>query len=265
MKDFLRSYYKRVATPPVVVAWLATSLLTTLSGPFGTYEVLNIAERLVVWTVCTFFAFLIFILVQEGIRAVRPMLTGWRETFAVGAALSVLFTPVLLAATHETAIQTGSDKITTLFVIAAAVFLVPVALTAAAPIWTLWRNSAPDQPTSPRLRRRLGEDAGEILHVTVRDHYVDVLTDTGRSTLLMRFSDALAELEGVAGFRVHRSHWVASEAIRRLEDEGGRLFVRLRCGDRVPVSRGYRDALEDAGLPRKKTPVATREMAGSEA
>ena len=250
MREFLRSYWARFATRPVLIGWLATSLLAALSGPFGTYERLGFAERLILWTACIFIATLIYVLVQELINAVRPVLTGWWETVAVGTALSLLFTPVLLAATYETAIQTGDDQITTLLVIAAAVFLVPVAITAASPRWRDSRAKADAPGSAPRLMRRLEGGAGEILRVTVRDHYVDVFTDAGKETLLMRFSDALDELEGAVGLRVHRSHWVSRHAISRLEEDGQRLFVRLHCGDRVPVSRGYRDAVEAEGLPR---------------
>jgi DNA-binding LytR/AlgR family response regulator len=60
--------------------------------------------------------------------------------------------------------------------------------------------------------------------------------------------DAIDEMEPVKGICTHRSHWVALGAIKRVEREGARLFVVLRNGDRVPVSRKYRPRLEQAGL-----------------
>lgn len=53
----------------------------------------------------------------------------------------------------------------------------------------------------------------------------------------------------MAGFQVHRSHWVAREAIRHAERDRGRMFLPLDCGRRVPVSRAYYPVIEDAGVP----------------
>jgi DNA-binding LytR/AlgR family response regulator len=83
-----------------------------------------------------------------------------------------------------------------------------------------------------------------VQHLSVRDHYVVVQTDRGQSTLLMRFADALGELDGIEGMRVHRSHWVAKTAVAGLERSGGKVHVRLQDGRLVPVSRSYRDEVE---------------------
>lgn len=89
---------------------------------------------------------------------------------------------------------------------------------------------------------------GALVSMTVRDHYVDVVTSAGLSSLLLRFSDAMDETEGVPGAQVHRSHWVAWSAVTGTEREPGKLFLLLSDGSRIPVSRAHRAKLEERGL-----------------
>ncbi|HEX3886683.1 MAG TPA: LytTR family transcriptional regulator DNA-binding domain-containing protein, partial [Phenylobacterium sp.] len=63
----------------------------------------------------------------------------------------------------------------------------------------------------------------------------------------LRFSDALAELEGVAGFQVHRSWWAAADAIEGVRWRRGRGELRLAGGVVAPVSRTYAGKLKAAG------------------
>lgn len=101
----------------------------------------------------------------------------------------------------------------------------------------------------PRLAQRLPEGAcNYIMHLSVSDHCVNVCTSQGPQSIRMRLCDAIDEMEGVDGFRVHRSHWVARDAIKTAECEQGRVFLRLNNGTRVPVSRNYRPVLEESGI-----------------
>ncbi|WP_368187000.1 LytTR family DNA-binding domain-containing protein [Aestuariibius sp. HNIBRBA575] len=106
------------------------------------------------------------------------------------------------------------------------------------------------KPTPPRLLDRIqGHNNAEIVHLTVDDHYVEILLSNGlRHRLLMRFRDAVAEMDGVPGHMVHRSHWVSHAAIRSVERDNGREFVLLNTGGKVPVGRTYRDTLVRVNL-----------------
>ena len=82
----------------------------------------------------------------------------------------------------------------------------------------------------------------------MQDHYVEVHTAAGTEMLLLRFRDALREVEDVNGLRVHRSHWVARAAIVGVErGRGGRVALRLVNGSRIPVSRSFAPALKAQG------------------
>ena len=79
------------------------------------------------------------------------------------------------------------------------------------------------------------------------DHYLRIHTDRGSDLILMRLSDALAELEGLEGAQTHRSWWVAKDAVRGVSRGDGRATLTLEGGLEAPVSRRYAKALRTAG------------------
>jgi hypothetical protein len=93
-----------------------------------------------------------------------------------------------------------------------------------------------------RLPPALGRD---LLSLQMQDHYLQVQTALGSTLLLMRFRDAVAELEGV-GIQVHRSWWVAYSAMEALDRDGRSIRLRLRGGSLVPVSRACLPAVREA-------------------
>jgi DNA-binding LytR/AlgR family response regulator len=66
----------------------------------------------------------------------------------------------------------------------------------------------------------------------------------------MRMRDAIDELEGVRGLQVHRSWWVANDAVERVERDGDRLRLRLVNGLVVPVARSQTGAVKAQGWPQ---------------
>ncbi len=110
-------------------------------------------------------------------------------------------------------------------------------------------TAAPVFEPRPRLFNRLPATfEGQVYRLTVRDHYVDVVTSDGTFTIRSRFTDAIAEMEPVQGHCTHRSHWVVDSAIVGVEKEKGKSFLHLSNGDQVPVSRKYKQQLVDDGL-----------------
>jgi DNA-binding LytR/AlgR family response regulator len=93
----------------------------------------------------------------------------------------------------------------------------------------------------PKLR------GATIRAVESEDHYLRLHTDRGSDLILMRLSDALAELEGLEGAQTHRSWWVARAAVRSVSRGEGRATLTLDDGIEAPVSRRYAKALRDAG------------------
>ena len=82
----------------------------------------------------------------------------------------------------------------------------------------------------------------------VEDHYVDIVTDKGKTLVLMRLADAIRETAPIAGLQIHRSHWVARDAVVKVHRSDGKLILELSNGLKLPVSRGYLPAAKEAGL-----------------
>jgi DNA-binding LytR/AlgR family response regulator len=57
----------------------------------------------------------------------------------------------------------------------------------------------------------------------------------------------VAELDGVEGAQVHRSWWVARDAITDAKRGDGRALLTLKDGAQVPVSRTYAGELRERG------------------
>jgi hypothetical protein len=102
--------------------------------------------------------------------------------------------------------------------------------------------AGPESPFLRRLPPALGRD---ILRLEMQDHYVRAETRLGSAMVLMRFSDAVAEL-GSAGMQVHRSWWVARDAVASLHREGKRTRLRLVNGAAVPVSSAFLPQVREA-------------------
>ncbi len=106
-----------------------------------------------------------------------------------------------------------------------------------------------DNDLPPRLMRRLPVGAvGPIHRLEASNHFVRVVTAVQTYEIRLRFADAIDEMDGVAGLCPHRSHWVRLESVVAAEREGAKLCLRTMDGACVPVSRGYRDRVEAAGL-----------------
>jgi hypothetical protein len=87
----------------------------------------------------------------------------------------------------------------------------------------------------------------EIYAVEAEDHYLRLHTSRGSDLILMRLSDAIAELEGLEGAQVHRSWWVAKTALADVTRTAGRTVLKLKDGAEAPVSRGNLRPLKEAG------------------
>ena len=87
----------------------------------------------------------------------------------------------------------------------------------------------------------------EVWAVEAEDHYLRLHTSKGQDLILMRLADAVAELEGVEGAQVHRSWWVAKDAVADARRGDGRATLKLKDGSEVPVSRTYAKLIREAG------------------
>lgn len=103
-------------------------------------------------------------------------------------------------------------------------------------------------PTPPLMARLSPRFRGPILALQSEDHYVRVHGQGESELLLMRLRDAIAEMDDVAGQQVHRSWWVARDAIERAEPSGRSWQIMLSNGIFAPVARDTVSRLRSEGL-----------------
>lgn len=227
--------------------------IAVLAGPFGSYDTMGWPVRLVYWGVVISFGLTIGFFVRGRMLVLAGVLGPARFDLALALIVSAALTPLIWALRgwldpllSHADLSLWSIAFNTFPIVAGIVVL--RRLTGAEEPAGYGRRRL-EQAPAPRLLRRLSREEGiEILHLSGNDHSVDVATSEGVETLRLRLADAIAEMEPVRGVSTHRSHWVALVAISGLEREnGGKLFVRLCNGERVPVSRKYRSLLEEAG------------------
>ena len=117
-------------------------------------------------------------------------------------------------------------------------------------------GSALEQQIVPALQARLSQSfRGPILALQSEDHYVRVHGERDSELLLIRLRDAIAEMDGVSGVQVHRSWWVACNAISKAEPTGRSWNIVLSNGTIVPVARDSVTRLQSVGILRE--PITT--------
>lgn len=114
-------------------------------------------------------------------------------------------------------------------------------------------RAAPPSPTgaAPTVRfldRLPPKLQGATLYaVQAEDHYLRLHTSKGSDLILMRLADAIAELEGIEGAQIHRSWWVAKNAVAEVKRAERRMTLVLIGGAEAPVSRPNIAALRESG------------------
>ena len=77
----------------------------------------------------------------------------------------------------------------------------------------------------------------DVFCLQMEDHYVRIHTPRGSSIELMPMKAAIARYGRPDGLRVHRSWWIARDAIRNVQQEGRNWRLVLDGGLIVPVAR----------------------------
>ncbi|MGI9415178.1 MAG: LytTR family DNA-binding domain-containing protein [Hyphomicrobiales bacterium] len=227
--------------------------LFALTGPFGTYEALGFTARLGYWFITQAITWAIALSTIAFCGALMGTLP-FRDfrTVLIGAALASM--PITVAV-EIIGFAVFGRPVTIAGIGWQLLSTVPVALLLGTFTYLVVRPSsgvdkaAPVSAPGGRLVRRLpAGKRGAVLYLSMHDHYVEVVTAKGSELVLMRFGDALDELDGSDGLRIHRSHWVARKAVAGWRRENGRLTLEMSDGAELPVSRSYAKAVRAAGL-----------------
>ncbi|MDF1777195.1 MAG: LytTR family DNA-binding domain-containing protein [Rhizobiaceae bacterium] len=255
----LREWWRQISAPKAIVGMIGAGLILGLSGPFGTYGSMQPGPRLIYWLAIAFGSFSIGLLNARMIGEFAP-LRKWGVLPAYGVAGIIGGLPVYLMV--ELVNLAAGRGLPDNWSAALEIFAYCTAINLCICVLLAWFHSADAKEAdagthsgagakaaAPALMKRLPiELRGQLSHLSMQDHYVEVVTDRGSKLVLMRLADAISEVATVPGIRIHRSHWVALAAVARTRRDGDRLFVEMKDGTVLPISRSSVPAARAAGL-----------------
>lgn len=222
-----------------------SGLFLTFSGAFGTDDA-PLTVRLTYWLLLMGLGYAWGAFVARYFFVGGRMRTGARWLDVAIAAL-VMSTPFTFVVWFASRLMFGSNiPLRGLPILFASVLLVSLAITAINMLIEVGRTTHAG-PTPPKFLERLPLKlrGAEVWAVEAEDHYLRLHTSKGQDLILMRLADAISELEGIEGAQVHRSWWVARDAIADAKRGDGRATLTLKDGAQVPVSRTYAGVLRD--------------------
>jgi hypothetical protein len=234
--------------------WLRGLVVTVAAAAFLAYggafdsRRLPPGERFAYWLALIFGGWLWGAFVAGRIfRTPTPRRRLWWRVAVVSVLLSAPFSLVVALASrlayHSTfALLDYPGLFLSVLVISLALVTLNVLLDARPP-------TTAAAPAPPKFLDRLPLKlrGAEVWAVEAEDHYLRLHTSKGQDLILLRLSDAVAELDGLEGAQVHRSWWVARDAIAEARRGDGRATLTLKDGAEVPVSRTYARVLRERG------------------
>lgn len=237
-------------------SWLRGLLITLVAGlflafssAFGTGEA-PLLRRLIYWLplMAAGYVWGAFVTSQFAQRGRALTENVWLVGALASLAMSIPFTLVVWAATR---FLLGSNlPFSAAPYLFGYVLLVSAALTAINLLAETRRAAITyADPTPPKFLERLPLKlrGADVWAVEAEDHYLRLHTSKGQDLILLRLADAVDELQGIEGAQVHRSWWVARDAITEAKRGDGRATLTLKDGAEVPVSRTYAGLLRERG------------------
>jgi len=235
------------------VMLVAMGMLLGFLGPFDS-DSAPIGTRYAYWTVCMLGGGLIAVAVDEGLGRRLPVV--WKRVVAI----STFATPLVALFVLTTQCFLFGEVLRWPVYLQLLWQVLPIMLAAMTVRALVWRRLpvrveartivAPPLPEAEAVfRRRLSAKrrGARLIAIEAHDHYLKVHTDAGAELITLRFSDAINDLAQAHGWRVHRSWWVAADAIEEVRWRRGGGEIRLLDGLKAPVSRTYSARLREAG------------------
>lgn len=251
MREMQRIFF----APRFWAAIAGASVLLGLIGPFGTYDQLALPARLAYWAAVAVSTYFIGgACVFAFVRTASPGRMPGAAMFGLAGALAGIPVALVVWGINALVFTAPGDGIDLLPLAAYTIAIAAIVSALLAVFGRLYEQAkssgatAPE-PKRPRIVDRLPPaQRGRLTRMSMQDHYVDVRTTKGGGLVLMRFADAVAEADAAEGLQIHRSHWVAKDAVEKTVRRDGKLFLKLADGAELPVSRSFQAAVKAAGL-----------------
>ena len=251
----LREMRENLTAPRPLAVLGLVSLVLGMSGPFQTFELLELLPRLVYWTaICTLTYLAGWLAGGYALRMItfRTENIVW-HILASGCAAGLAVWPVVIIINLITfGSNDGNGGGHWLTSSSLLIYCVMISITLSAVI-TLVKSGTqkqiPTMPATPKIVSRLPLNLrGNLISLSVQDHYVEVTTSNGTGLVHFRLTDAIDDCDGVDGLQIHRSHWVALAGIKSVFRQNSKVMVETIKGDVLPVSRTYLPKIKQLGL-----------------
>jgi DNA-binding LytR/AlgR family response regulator len=234
-------------------------LLLTFVGALETGE-LPILQRLAYWEILMLSGAMIGLGVSESVEKWGRLRNRPSLEMPLVAVLIALPLTFMVVGTSSLFFRTRPPTLEALGIMFAATFFISLVMTALS-YFIHWPGKLVAETSQARRvlqpeaitarfadRLPLPLRSSSIIALEAEDHYLRVHLTGGQSTLiLMRLSDAIAELPADTGAQTHRSWWVAKDAVRGVTKADGRAALALTTSLEAPVSRSFYKVLNDAG------------------
>lgn len=249
LQSTLRRMHTTLQSRRLWLTFFAVLAIFILTGPFGTSVSMSFADRLLYWTIVQAGAWILaitFSTIASDILAGR--INNMLARMMIGSVAAALPIGILLAVTNHVFFGKGLDFASAAKSVLSAmplcvIFCLLSYLAVCQSLPAMEEPADNDANDSkgeiPLLERLSPQKRGDLLRLSVEDHYTEIVTTRGRQLVLLRFADALREIGGAQGLQIHRSHWVADAGVVSLSRKSGRLYVVMQDGAEIPVSRSF--------------------------
>jgi DNA-binding LytR/AlgR family response regulator len=216
-------------------------------GPFGSYLTAPFPARAAWWTGALLLGTLLFGTTARAVIGRRMALPATLAALTAAAAVAALpFAAAVAWAAraiwpHLRALG-FLDWYSQVLIVAAPMLLAAAFLARRRPL-----PASAGEAQAAASAALLGVNPSDVLCLQMEDHYVRVHTASGSHLVLATMQQAIAALGGAAGLQVHRSWWVAAQAVAGVGSEGRNLRLKLRGGLVAPVARSSVAAVRAAG------------------
>jgi len=235
----MRQIFSPIGWDRKIFVFFAALALLVVLGPFGSYDDFGFWERVVYWTAIMcgvgFFMHVIVTTVLwtrhlQWLNRFARVAIGTTLAGIPGAAIVIFVDQVF----RENPVTYDGFPLLWLQVAVMGFFISIIEYIE----WGGEESTVELQPVT-KFHSKLSEDIGPLVSLSMQDHYVEVTGEQGKELILMRLSDAIDDLEGLDGVRVHRSHWVALDHVVALQKVRQKWSVKLLDDRSLPVSSTY--------------------------
>jgi len=240
-----------------LAVWIVVGAILGAVGPFGSFFNDTLPIRVAYWTTLCLVS---GIAISATVRWLWPLarrrgVAAWLWVPALAVAITLplgLFSRVFAAGIWpgiRQAVSLGEWYGQTLLVELTFLVLYVAAYAragSARPRMEAATGEAGEARILDRLPPRLGRD---LLCLQMEDHYVRLHTPQGSVLVLTPLRTAITQVGAIEGMQVHRSWWVARQAVQGVVQDGRNLRLKLISGLEAPVARSKVAELRAAGWP----------------